>query len=142
MTDTGHFDLGVVGPRRAYGCAARRGYFPYSAGGPERVSVHSRPDEADDGIPVPDRLVVIEQGFGRFELELHQPLEAARLLLPQQRIAADESVRLVPLARETESGFQRRVLVGDVVAPMPVRLFDAQGIQRVVACVHEPVTPP
>src|ERR1700736_383891 len=101
VADPGYFDLVIIRPDAADRGAVRCGHVPQSHGGAQRMSVHSRPDEADDVIPVPDRLIVVEQGFGRFELELHQSLEAPRLLLAHECFAADESARLVPADRET-----------------------------------------
>src|SRR5690606_42020816 len=56
--------------------------------------------------------------------DLHEPLGRRRLARGQQGVAADE--RLVEGAGEAEPGLERRVLVGDVVAPVPVRLLQAQ----------------
>ena len=86
----------------------------------------------DDPAPMPDRFVVVEQGLGVQQPELEQAPLRTLFALPQQRVAADETARFVELHREPQTRFQRRVLVGDVVAPVPVGLLDAQRIQRVV----------
>ena len=45
--------------------------------------------------------------------------------------------RLVELHGKAQVRFQRRILVGDVVAPMTIGFFDAQRIQRVIAGVGQ-----
>src|ERR1700733_15291473 len=103
------------------------------------MRIHPGTNEPDDRAALPDGLVVIQHGFGRFEPKLYQPLEAPGLSLPKQRLAADEAPRLVPFDREAEAGLQRRILIGNVVAPMPIRFFDAQRIQRMIARMDESV---
>src|SRR5450631_4404019 len=103
------------------------------------MRIHSGTNEPDDRATLPDGLIVIQHGIGRLELELHQPLEAPGVSLPKQRLAADEAPRFVPPDREAKAGLQRRILIGDVVAPMPVRLFDAQRVQRMIARMDESI---
>ena len=106
------------------------------------MRVHGRANVPDQRVALPDRFVVVQQGLRGFELELHQALGAPGRLLAQQRLTADEAAGFVPLDRESEARLQRRVLVGDVMAPVPVGLLDAQGVERVVARMHEPEARP
>src|ERR1700730_3480265 len=101
------------------------------------AAVHAGANETDDGIALPNGLVVVQEGFRVRELELHQSLAASGMPLPQQRLAADEAAGFVPFDREAEAGFERGVFVGNVVAPVPVGLFDAQRIQRVIAGMNQ-----
>ena len=104
---------------------------------PEGMPIRRGRDVTHDLIAPPDRLVVINQRLGIVEFELHQMPCDTLLLLGQQRLASDESTRLVELDHKTEPGFQRRVFIGDVVTPVPVGLLQAQRIERVVAGMRE-----
>src|SRR2546429_598381 len=50
-----------------------------------------------------------------------------------ERLEADKAPGLVPGDGELQAGLERCVLVADVVAPVPIRLFHAQAVQGMVA---------
>ncbi len=92
----------------------------------ERMAVCARCDVSHEFAISPDGFVVIQQRPGVLQQELNERSFNATFLLFQQRFAADEAAGFVELDREAEPGLERRVLVGDVVAPVPVGLLDAQ----------------
>ena len=77
----------------------------------------------------------LEHQLGVLESELDQTLGARLVSLGLESRAAHEVDALVPGDGKTQTGFQRRVLVGDVVAPMPVARLEAQRVEGVVAAV-------
>src|SRR3989442_520507 len=62
----------------------------------------------------------------------HEPAPHAGLALQHERLAADEAAGLVPGDGKLQAGLERCVLVADVVAPVPVRLFHTQAVQGMV----------
>ena len=100
------------------------------------VSSDRRKEARDLAVPA-DRLSVVDERFRVLEQELHHPPSQAGVLLLQNSVAADEgavpAVGLARLDREAEPGLQHVVVVGDVVAEMAERLFDAAGIHGVQA---------
>ena len=87
---------------------------------------------ADNDAVAPDRFVVVEERVGVVERELDETCTQARIALPRQGVAADESFGFVPRDGEPESGFQRSGVRCDVVAPVAVALLHPQRVERVV----------
>ncbi len=81
---------------------------------------------------------MIREQVGIFDPELDQSLRAGRILLGEQGITAQE-LALVPVDGETESGFDRGVLVGDVVTPVTHARLEAKRVHGVEAGMHETV---
>ncbi len=100
------------------------------------VAEHAGGETAHELAVPPDRLAVIEHAARVLEREGDEPPLDAGFLLAQQRLAPDE----IPLPErdgEAEAGFERRIFLGDVVAPVPVGLLDPERVERVVAGVAE-----
>ena len=76
---------------------------------------------------------MVAQQLGVLQAELDQALVAGLFPLVLQRGPAVPGVGLVPADGEAQSGLDRRVLVGDVVAPMPVAGLQPQRVHGVVA---------
>src|SRR5437763_10425383 len=92
-----------------------------------------RGDPSDQHVVAPDRLVVIQLAIGALERNRHEsPPHALRAPLAE-RLEADEAPGLVPGDGKLQAGLERCVLVADVVAPVPIRLFHAQTVQGMVA---------
>ena len=97
----------------------------HAQGAAHRVAVHARGDADQDAVAV-HGLVVVEQRVWIVEAELHQPSIHPGLALGHQGIVADEATGLVEGHAPREAGVERRVLLGDVVAPVAVGLLHAQ----------------
>ena len=89
MAHPGNLDLVIVGADRADHAPVGRIDIAQPARRAEGVGVHARTDIAGDAVALPDRFVMIEQGFGRFQQELDEALPEAALFLANQRIAPD-----------------------------------------------------
>src|SRR2546430_853750 len=99
----------------------------------EGMAEHPGGDASDQLIVPPDRLVVIQQAIGALERNRHEsPPHALRAPLAE-RLETDKAPGLVPGDGELQAGLERCVLVADVVAPVPIRLFHAQAVQGMVA---------
>src|ERR1700722_16347577 len=82
MAHAGDLDLIIIHADVADGGAVRGAHVAQAHGGAQRMAIHAGADEADDRIALPNGLVVVQQGFGVLELELHQSLAASGLPLP------------------------------------------------------------
>src|ERR1700722_838155 len=107
MAHAGDLDLVIIRTDVDDGGAIRGRHVAQAHGGPQRMAVHAGANETDDGIALPNGLVVVQEGFRVRELELHQSLAASGMPLPQQRLAADEAAGFVPFDREAEAGLER-----------------------------------
>ena len=98
----------------------------------------SRPECRAGGVPVvarrcvaheltisQDGIVVVQQRFRIIEFELHETAVETGFLLGEQRVASDKTPRLVPCDCKRQACLERRVFVGDVVAPVAVTLFES-----------------
>ena len=98
------------------------------------MAVHAGRHHANGTSVGKDRLFVYQQLIGVGELELQQSFARyALLLLCEGRFAPDKPPGFVPGAGKCQAGLDRCVLDADVVAPMPVALFSATGVERVKA---------
>ena len=116
------------------GCRALRGQVGVGDRALDRVAVAAARDAADRGSLDANRLRAERD---RARVGEHEAAEAAlRLLLREQRLAADE-VALVELDREPEPRLERRVVGRDVGAPDAVALLEPQRVDRPVAARDE-----
>lgn len=82
----------------------------------------------------PDGFVVIEKGLGVLKGKHNKsPLEPL-LFLSREGLAADEVAILVEGYSKSKAGHERRILVGDVVAPVMVTLISRS--RRVISAAR------
>ena len=92
---------------------------------------------ADNAVAVPNRFVMVEQRLRVLQAKLRQAAAQPPLSLAQQGLPANEAAGLVELDHKAQARLQGAVLVGEVVAPVPVTLLQAQGIQGVIPGVNQ-----
>ena len=113
----------------------------HADGGADRVAEHAGREISDDLAVAADRLVVVEQRLRVLQGEQDEALADARIPLAQRGVAADEPGVLPVRHGEAEAGFLRRVLVADVVPPVAIALFQAEGVHRVEPDGGQPEVP-
>src|SRR5438552_3386417 len=109
-------------------------------GAAHRVAEHAGGEASHERAVPPDGLAVIEHTARVLEREGDEAALGASLFLPQERVVADEAAGLAPRHGEAEAGFEGRVLLGDVVAPVPVGFLDPERVEGVVAGVTQAET--
>ena len=120
---------------------ASRPDIAHADSGADRVAEHAGREIPDDLAVAADRLEVVEQRLRVLQGEQDETLADARVPLAQHGVAADEAGVLSVCHGETETGFQRRVLVADVVPPVAITLFHAEGVHRVESDWGQPHVP-
>src|SRR5262249_15580938 len=91
---------------------------------------------ADAGAIAIDRLLAPRHELRLVELEQQQPPREAALALGHERVAPDESARLVPGDRERHARLERRLHRRQLLAPRAIALLEAQRVERIVARVR------
>ena len=109
----------VVAPHAGFVC-----HPAHAHAGSDGVAVRPGGESSDDLAVSQNRLVVEQKRFGIIEAELDEAAPDALFTVTVERSLAYEAAGLVPCHREPQTRFERRVLVGDVVAPMPVSLLE------------------
>ena len=95
---------------------------------PQKMPVIAAGQRPHDLAIAHHRLVVEQQGLGVAQPELHQTTLHPHLGPAQHRLAPDE-FRLGGFHRKPQTRLQHMILISDVMAKMPVSLFDPAGIQ-------------
>jgi len=93
------------------------------------VAEHPGGDPSDEFTVPPDRLVVIQHSIRALEGDRHESAPDAGRAQLAERLESDEPAGLVPGDGKLQASLKRRVLVADVVAPVPVSLLHAQAVQ-------------
>jgi hypothetical protein len=94
------------------------------------VAVIAGRHDGDDPAIAHHGFVVKQHRFGIGELKLDHATFQPCFAFPQYRVTPDE-IGFLGADGKSESSLQHVILIGDVMAEMPERLFDAATVERV-----------